>query len=993
MKNSIRTRLTISFLILAIGPLLMVGLLLSWQNYQQGQQQALNLQNAVARRVSAQVTTFLQSIEDQLNIMVAVQEVDLLTEDELHTILAQLLANNKAFESLHLLDATGQEITHISRTGFTRLDEYEQTHTEEEAFKTPLETKATYYSSVWFNEEANEPIMTLGLPIEDVRTGEIIGVLIADVRIKTIWELIANIQVNDGERIYIVDDQSQVVADRNPSVVLRNTTFDIPQNDGFSRGLEENLTLLSYDEIQLGSRTWYIIAEKPIQEALSLTVTSVFITAVLIFFAVAFALLFGFVTVRNIVRPIENLAITTQAIQNGDLSQRVTVTGYDEISRLGQAFNSMTTQLQQTLQGLEKNVAELEQAQTALQRSEEKYRELFENANDIVYTHDLTGQFTSANRKAEVITGFSQAEIKTLNILTLVHPDDISLSKAMTQKKLEDASVTTYELRVIAKNGRIIPLEVSTRLIYNDGQPIGVQGIARDITERKKAEEALRQSEMTNRALLEAIPDLLLRMDSNGRLLDIRGPHEALSATGLAALEHTPLPDLDLTQQSSTFPEIKNILQAFHKLQETHEPQIIEYHHSTGANIRTFEARFLVGQNTELLIIIRDVTERKQAQEAMHERQKLESIGVLAGGIAHDFNNLLTGMLAQTSLAQVKLPSQSSARSHIEKAVKSAERAADLTRQLLAYAGKGQFQIQPLNINDLIEENVGLLMAVLPKQANLELDLASDLGLINADLGQIQQVIMNLVINAAEAIEEEMGQVLVQTINTDLTADNNHNFHSENDLPPGHYVCLKVTDTGKGMTQETISHIFDPFFSTKTSGRGLGLSATLGIIRAHSGGLLVESELGKGTTFTILFPTSSALFIKEPKRPEQHTTNTANTVLVIDDEEPVREAITDILSTIGVTVLTAPDGRVGLDLYEENKDVIGLVLVDLQMPVMDGVETIEALTTMNPEIKIVLSSGYSETEVSGRFSGNAPSAFLQKPYDLNRLIQQVQEML
>jgi two-component system, cell cycle sensor histidine kinase and response regulator CckA len=383
--------------------------------------------------------------------------------------------------------------------------------------------------------------------------------------------------------------------------------------------------------------------------------------------------------------------------------------------------------------------------------------------------------------------------------------------------------------------------------------------------------------------------------------------------------------------------------------------------------------------------------QRQQAEEAMRQAQKLESLGVLAGGIAHDFNNLLVAMLGQTSLAMEQLPAESSARSHIEKAVGAARRAADLTRQLLAYSGRGQFQVLPINLNTLIQENLHLFEVAIPKNVRLVSNLAESLPFIDGDVGQMQQVIMNLVINAAEAIGRNLGTVRVTTDTYYITSADVHLWkYIGSPLTSGLYVTLSVQDNGSGMDAATLSKIFDPFFTTKVTGRGLGLAAVLGIVRGHKGGLRVESEVGKGTTFTLYLPVSVA----QPTTPtitdrEQVPMVTHGLVLVIDDEKPVREAVTDILEAEGITVIAARDGRAGLALYRERQADVGLVLLDLSMPGLSGEETFHELRRISPNVSIILSSGYQQSEVTRRFAGQGLVSFLQKPYDVDALIQEV----
>ncbi|HFQ94345.1 MAG TPA: response regulator, partial [Anaerolineae bacterium] len=369
--------------------------------------------------------------------------------------------------------------------------------------------------------------------------------------------------------------------------------------------------------------------------------------------------------------------------------------------------------------------------------------------------------------------------------------------------------------------------------------------------------------------------------------------------------------------------------------------------------------------------------------------------GVLAGGVAHDFNNLLVAMLGQTSLALAKMRAESPARRHVEKAVKAAERAADLTQKMLAYSGRGHFEVRPLNLNALIEENLHLFEVSIPKNVSLRSELADDLPLIEADAGQMQQVVMNLIVNGAEAIGEHPGRVLVVTGVEEVgEADGRIPQYTAAQLAPGRYVTLEVHDNGSGMDAETKARIFDPFFSTKQTGHGLGLAAVSGIMRGHKGGIRVYSEVGQGTTFKLLFPVSQAAPADvegdTAVSPDEHP---AGLILVIDDEAPVREAVTDILEMENIQVLTAANGAEGVAMYQKHMADIDLVILDLSMPDINGEETFYRLRRLNPDVKVLLSSGFNQIEATRHFSGKGLAGFMQKPYNAARLLEEVKAYL
>lgn len=401
------------------------------------------------------------------------------------------------------------------------------------------------------------------------------------------------------------------------------------------------------------------------------------------------------------------------------------------------------------------------------------------------------------------------------------------------------------------------------------------------------------------------------------------------------------------------------------------------------------------GQIDSSLLVrsMRYAVERKRAEYTLFQAQKMESLGVLAGGVAHDFNNLLAAILGQVSLAQTKLPADSPAHANIGKAVKAAERAADLARQMLAYSGRGQFESRPMDLNTLIQENLHLFEVAVSKNVQLHSALADTLPLIEADHGQMQQVVMNLILNAAEAIEERAGTVTVVTSTQEIHADSEpHRQHIGDPLPPGCYVALEVRDDGCGMDTDTLSRIFDPFFTTKFTGRGLGLAAVLGIVRGHRGGLYVNSQIDKGTTFKLLFPASDAA-PKGPTTVDAETNPVRGVILVIDDEEPVREVITDILESEGLQTINATHGAAGIALYREKMADISLVLLDWSMPGMSGEETFSELQKINPDVRVLLSSGYAQEDATRRFEGKGLVGFVHKPYSTRKLVNMIRQHL
>ncbi len=536
--------------------------------------------------------------------------------------------------------------------------------------------------------------------------------------------------------------------------------------------------------------------------------------------------------------------------------------------------------------GVCRDVTDRTLAEAAAQAAQTRYNQLFEEANDIVYTHDLQGFFTSLNKAGERLSGFRREELYRRRIFDIIVPEQRDTVRRMVEQKMQAGEGSTqYELKVVTKDGRRVPLEVSTRLLFVGDRPVGVQGIARDITERRHAEE-----------------------------------------------------------------------------------------------------------------------QRLRLEQQILHAQKLEGLGVLAGGIAHDFNNLLVGVLGNAGLALRRLPKDSPLHTYLKRIEAAAQRAAELTNQMLAYSGRSSFVVRPLNLSKVISEMPDLFRASIPRQIELTFDCDPNLPQIVGDMPQFHQILVNLITNASEAIGERTGFIRVGTRVTTIAADMLDQFYFQESCEPGAYVCLEVTDDGCGMDPEQLARVFDPFYTTKSTGRGLGLAAILGIVRGHRGAIQVESRPGEGTAFRLYFPVAAKIDATVPSAaaPAPGARRGAETgralpgsglLLVADDEEAVRVVAKEILERQGFTTLIAVDGRQAIDLFEAHRDEVAAALVDLTMPLINGQEVLAALRALRPDVPVIITSGYSEEEIMERFHESPPTAFIKKPYRSRELVMLMKKVL
>jgi nitrogen-specific signal transduction histidine kinase/CheY-like chemotaxis protein len=395
-----------------------------------------------------------------------------------------------------------------------------------------------------------------------------------------------------------------------------------------------------------------------------------------------------------------------------------------------------------------------------------------------------------------------------------------------------------------------------------------------------------------------------------------------------------------------------------------------------------------------------DITARKHAEadkiaieRKLLEGQKLESLGLLAGGIAHDFNNLLTGIMGHANLARFIPGIGEEVMEHLAKIETGSERAAELCQQMLAYSGQGHFAVEPIDLNVLVRDILPLLKGSLPSRAHVELCLMPEPAMVIGDATQFRQIAMNLVLNASDALGAAGGEIKVTSCRRSLDRQFFVGARVGETLPEGEYVLLEFSDTGCGMPPETLAKIFDPFFTTKFTGRGLGLAAVLGIVRGHGGALFVESEIGQGTTFTLVLPPCAEPPASTPAgeslAPWQHS----GRVLVIDDEAPVREVAAELIRTFGFTVDTAAGGLEAIERVKESPTSFDVVFLDLTMPELDGIETLTRLRAINPAIRVLLVSGYSEGDSVAKLAQEGPVLFIQKPFTRSGLEQKLRSIL
>ena len=644
----------------------------------------------------------------------------------------------------------------------------------------------------------------------------------------------------------------------------------------------------------------------------------------------------------------------------------------------------------------------------SLRESAERFESLFEFAPDPYYLSDVKGVLLDGNKAAEALTGYEKEELIGSSFMEL---DLLPLSQVPKAMKLlamnaigKPTGPDTFTLR--SKSGRCVEVEISTVPMEIAGET-RVLGIARDVTERKRMLDALRESEDRYQRAASAGRVGVWEWDlrTNGMFLDpalkaLLGYEEHEIQDHMDDWARHVHPDDAAAVETAVKPCLEGVASTFdveHRM--VHKDGSIRWFLGRGTVIRDDGGApiRMVGSDV-------DVTEHKrveqqrsrlEAQTRLLQSQRLESLGVLAGGVAHDFNNMLTTILGNASLALSKLDSESPLHRLLQRIEEGALRASELTNQLLAYSGKGRFLVEPVRLNGLASEMVGLLEISVSKKAALRLELAEDDPVVEADASQMRQVIMNLVLNASDSVHAVGGGIV--TVATDLTRVAERPTEPGGPEAPsaGSYAVLEVTDTGEGMDGERRARVFEPFFTTKEPGRGLGLAAVEGIVRGHRGFIEIQSEAGAGTVVRVLLPAASS----SPREPDAvapakpRAFDTGEVVLVVDDESSVREVAARILEDEGFRVLTASDGASALSEFQSRRGEVALVLLDLTMPDMDGDAVIDRLRADRADVPVILMSGYDEQRSIHPLRGAQADGFLKKPFRSRELISTLSRCL
>ncbi len=692
-----------------------------------------------------------------------------------------------------------------------------------------------------------------------------------------------------------------------------------------------------------------------------------------------------------------------------------------------------------------KHKADGDDARQALRESEERYRMLADNVRDVIWSADLDLRFTYFSPSVERLRGYSVEESLAQSVQELLTPDSYELamkifSEELSRKRAEQSDpfrTRTMELEVTCKDGSTIWTESRTNVLFDaKGEPVGIMGVTRDIAERKRVEDALRESEEKYRSIFESIQDVYAEVSADdGTILEI-----SPSIEKVGGLKREEMIGKRMVDFYATVQDREMLLEKLAKTGSLSDYPVDLINKEGEAVPCSLSIRLLTdeeGRPVKVVGTMRDVTARKSAEQELErlnmeleqrverrtaelsrtnellrreiaerlqvekesaelqktliQAQKMEAVGTLAGGIAHDFNNLLQAVQGYAGLLMLDKSDGDPGYRELREICRAAERGGELSRRLLTFSRNVESRTLPLDLNLQVRQARELLERVIPKMIDIKIRLAPDLEIIEADPTQIEQILMNLGVNARDAMPSG-GELTIATENVTL---DEFSADARPEVAPGKYVLLEVSDNGQGMDKDTLEHIFEPFYTTKEVGHGtgLGLAMVYGIVKNHNGHIECRSTPGRGTVFRLYFPAILQAPEAAPEGEPGAIERGDETILLVEDEEPVRDIGKTSLEHYGYTVVTAENGEKALEIYREKGDEIALVLLDLIMPGMGGKRCLEEILSLDPRARVVIASGVAEADSREEMVKAGARDFIDKPFDVAQMLSVARKVL
>jgi PAS domain S-box-containing protein len=906
----------------------------------------------------------------------------------------QFLQFNKNLDSASIYDSKG-----IGRaSGLANWLNRGGSVADRDWFQHVMATGKPYLGVSVASRGTGHPIMPYGVPILDEK-GAVRGALVGGISLATLSDAITAMRVSKSAQTSLIDFRQGgiILAHVNKDSILKPVSG---QNEAVrrlmagERGTME--TRSSNGELDLAAFTPVpnlhlgILIMEPRDIAFAPVDMLTRPTLLLIGIAVLVTVIVGAWLALQVTRPLIHLKNVANELAAGDLTRRVNITRRDEIGQLGLAFDQMAESLQH-------REAERKYAEEVLRESKERSQSLIETSPDVIVLIDFSGKIIVINEAALTTYGYeSRDELIGRSVLDFVIPEDRPRVFQEISKVLEVKTLRNLEYTSLKKDGSTFSIEMSASLILDAQQkPTSIVIMIRDITERKRVEEKTRRLA----TVVKDSNDAITIQDFEGRITAWnRGAELMYGFSEEEALQmnigRLTSPDKEVEQKEFTRRLIAGeAITSLETQRVAKDGRILDIWMTVTKLVDD------TGKPIGIASTERDITERKRVEQEMRtledqlrQSQKMEAIGQLAGGIAHDFNNLLTVIKGYSQLSLMELKEGDPLKPNIEEVQKAADRAAGLTRQLLAFSRRQVMEMRVLDPNTLLRDLDKMLRRIIGEDIELVTLLADDLGTVKADAGQIEQVVMNLAVNARDAMQKG-GKLTIETANVELDENYARNHIA---VKPGPYVMLSVSDTGVGMTPEVRDRVFEPFFTTKEKGKGtgLGLSTVYGIVKQSGGNIWVYSEPNHGTAFKIyLSRVDEPLEEVGEKGVKEGLPRGSETVLVVEDEEEVRKLAVQILRRQGYTVLEASQGNEASHICEQHKGPIHLMVMDVVMPGMTGRELAKSLEPHHPEMQVLYMSGYTDNAIVHHGILEKGLSFLQKPFTLEGLVRKVREVL
>ena len=855
-RKGIRARLITAIVGIGILPFLVAGVYLSWQNYVVQKKQIAEQQSALTRLASQRISAFFHEQRHLAAAYVLANFRVGIEQDNIAVKLRRFLAvswddrHNYIFNAAYVIDENGTELSHASRVKVTTVAGLRDL-SEADEFTTPFYKNTDYFSSVYFDKRLGGPLMKMALPIVDKKTTQPIGIFVAEMKFKPIWNVVAELSIGHYRVAYVVDHDGTILAHKNPSIVLRNLRLPLWNRTGVITKPFDRQVIQTVERIQYDGPPLYMVIEVPMEKAYRHLYEE--LRTVILFFAIALigAIAVGFIVMRRIILPIEGLSATALAIAQGDYGKKAKYTNNDELGDLASAFNAMTDNL------------------------------------------------VGAIRRVEYEKEFMQSAIDALThpfIVIDVKDHGVVLQNAVAQVYRAEDTKSCYTL------------------LHRLNVPCNGRGLRCPID----------------------------------KVIDEKGP---------VTIEHVS----GIESGNARYYEV-NAYPIFDNKGDV--VQVIEY--------------------------IIDITEKKALEAQLRQAKKLEALGNLAGGVAHDFNNLLTGIIGYAELTLKKLAVDSPLRSGVEIILESGERGADLTSQLLTFSRKQALEFEVINLSEILDGYSKIIKGIIGDNIKLDISVDSHLWNIKADAGQINQLLINLSVNASDAMQGG-GFLTIKATNERLNDETVRNYHG---LSTGRYIKVVVADTGTGISSDIKERLLEPFFTTKGQyGTGLGLAIVYGVVKQHGGAINIESEVGVGTQVTLLFPVTDEPAENKGAAESLPVLKGNEVVLVVDDDICVLRLIKDVLQAHGYTVHTASSGGEALNVCNKLDGQIDLLLTDVAMPEMNGRELVDAVNQHYATVKSMFMSGNQDDALAQAKIIGEQDALIRKPVRVGALLSSVRSVL